>query len=178
MQITIGLALLMLALLALVWGGRMRATTGLPWAPVRYSDTGWHAPEKPLLARRLGLVGKPDYLLELRGATIPIEVKPGRYANRPYESDLMQLAAYCVLVEETSGQAPPYGLLRYAEQTFRLDYTPQVREDLLALLDEMRDALNAGDCERSHDDPQRCGGCGFYEQCEQALDTEGEHESE
>lgn len=178
MQITIGLALLMVALLALVWGGRMRARTGLPWAPVRYSDTGWHVPEKPLLARRLGLVGKPDYLVELRGATIPIEVKPGRYAARPYESDLMQLAAYCALVEETSGSAPPYGLLRYAEQTFRLDYTPQVRADVLALIEEMRDALVDGACERSHDQPHRCAGCGFYNQCEQALDAEEQYEPE
>lgn len=172
MQITLGLALLMVALLVLVWGARMRARTGLPWAPVRSSDAGWMAVEKPLVARRLGLVGKPDYLIELRGASIPVEVKPGRRSPRPYESDLMQLAAYCVLVEETDGVAPPYGLLRYAEQTFRLDYTPRVRADLLDLLDAMRADLDADDCARSHDDPARCRGCGFYHQCDQALGAE------
>lgn len=169
MGVTLGLPLLLLALLLLLWALRLRRTTGLPWAPVIYQDTGGRAPEKPLIARRLGLVGKPDYLLELRGRTIPVEVKPGRRAQRPYESDLMQLAAYCVLVEETSGVAPPYGLLRYAEQTFRLDYTEQTRSELLALLDEMRDELEQPDCDRSHDDPRRCGNCGFFEQCEQAL---------
>jgi CRISPR-associated exonuclease Cas4 len=174
MQITLGLALLMVALLALAWGARMRAQTGLPWAPVRSSDTGWQPVEKPLVARRLGLVGKPDYLIELRGATIPVEVKPGRRAPRPYESDLMQLAAYCVLVEETDGVAPPYGLLRYADQTFRMDYTPRVRADLLALLDEMRGALESDVCDRSHDEPARCQGCGFYHQCDQALGAEEE----
>ena len=46
----------------------------------------------------------------------------------------MQLAAYCLLVEETIGAAPPYGLLRYAERTFRLDYTQQaLSENLLDL---------------------------------------------
>ena len=169
MGVTLGLPLLLLALLLLLWALRLRRTTGLPWAPVIYQDTGGRAPEKPLIARRLGLVGKPDYLLELRGRTIPVEVKPGRRAQRPYESDLMQLAAYCVLVEETSGVAPPYGLLRYAEQTFRLDYNEQTRSELLALLDEMRDELAQPDCDRSHDDPRRCGNCGFFEQCEQAL---------
>lgn len=173
MNITIGLALLLVALMALFAGTRLRGRTGLPWAPVRYRDTGGHAPEKPLIARRLGLVGKPDYLLEQRGRTIPVEVKPGRMAGRPYESDLMQLAAYCVLVEETSGTAPPYGLLRYAEQTFRLDYTPAVRGDVLALLDDMRADLDVADCGRSHDDAARCYGCGFFEQCDQAL--EGAH---
>jgi CRISPR-associated exonuclease Cas4 len=169
MGVTLGLALLLVALLAGIWALRLRRETGLPWAPVVYQDTSRRAVEKPLIARQLGLVGKPDYLVELRGRTIPVEVKPGRRAARPYESDLMQVAAYCVLVEETSGVAPPYGLLRYAERTFRLDYTEQTRAALLAILDEMRDALEEADCDRSHDDVRRCGGCGFFEQCEQAL---------
>jgi CRISPR-associated exonuclease Cas4 len=84
MGVTLGLPLLLLALLLLLWALRLRRTTGLPWAPVIYQDTGGRAPEKPLIARRLGLVGKPDYLLELRGRTIPVEVKPGRHAQRPY----------------------------------------------------------------------------------------------
>jgi CRISPR-associated exonuclease Cas4 len=162
----------MLALLACIWSLQLRSRTGLPWAPVVYQDTGGYAPEKPLFARRLGLVGKPDYLLELRGQIIPVEVKPGRHAPQPYESDLMQLAAYCVLVEETYDAAPPYGLLRYAERTFRLDYTAQIRDDLLAVLGEMREALAGLECDRSHDEPRRCVSCGFFEQCDQALDLE------
>ena len=172
MQVTVGLALLLVALLALIWGMRLRAKTGLPWAPVSYSDAGWTASEKPLMARKLGLVGKPDYLVELRGATIPVEVKPGRRATQPYDSDLMQLAAYCVLVEETSGHPPPYGLLRYAEQTFRLDYSPQLRDEVLELLDEMRDLLIQSDVARSHEDANRCRGCGFFTQCEHAIELE------
>jgi CRISPR-associated exonuclease Cas4 len=171
MGIALGLALLALALLSVVWGLRLRRSTGLPWVPVLYRDTGGRVPEKPLISRKLGLVGKPDYLLDIRGAIIPVEVKPGRRAARPYESDLMQLAAYCVLVEETTGVAPPYGMLRYAEQTFRLDYTDQVRDEVLALLDEMRVDLDEPDADRSHDDERRCAGCGFFEQCDQALDS-------
>lgn len=170
MGVALGLALLLLAAMLLIWGARLRQRTGLPWAPVIYRDTGGHAPEKPLIARRFGLAGKPDYLLDVRGRVIPVEVKPSRRADRPYDSDLMQLAAYCLLVEEHFGSAPPYGLLRYAERTFRLNYTSQVRDDLLAVLDEMRAALSDADCARSHDDPWRCGGCGFFEQCDDALE--------
>ncbi len=168
MAITIGLALLLLALVALTGALRLRAATGLPWAPVVYRDTNAHSPERPLVARRIGLVGKPDYLIERRGHLIPVEVKPGRNAARPYESDLMQLAAYCLLIEETTGVAPPYGLLRYADRTFRLSYTPRVREATLALIAEMRAALD-NECDRSHDDPARCHGCGFFAMCDQAL---------
>jgi CRISPR-associated exonuclease Cas4 len=172
MGVAAGLALLMIAALLWIWGLRLRRRTGLPWAPVLAQDTYGPALEKPLFARRIGLTGKPDYLLDIRGVTIPVEVKPGRRAPRPYESDLMQLAAYCLLVEETSGSAPPYGLLRYAERTFRLDYTAQVRDELLDLLDEMRAVLDDDDCVRSHDDPRRCAGCGFFEQCSEALEAE------
>jgi CRISPR-associated exonuclease Cas4 len=174
MNITVGLALLLVAALLIGWGLRMRAQTGLPWAPVRSSDAGWRAPERPLVARKIGLTGKPDYLIEQRGRLVPVEVKPGRRAPRPYESDLMQLAAYCLLVEETTGAAPPYGLLRYAEATFRLDYTERVRAELLALIDEMQAALADQECDRSHDDRHRCRGCGFFRQCEQALGEDGE----
>jgi CRISPR-associated exonuclease Cas4 len=175
MGVTIGLTLLLLAALLWIWGLRLRRQTGLPWAPVIAQDMYGRTLDKPLFARRLGLTGKPDYLLDIRGSSVPVEVKPGRRAARPYESDLMQLAAYCLLVEETNGTAPPYGLLRYAERTFRLDYTAQVREELLALLDEMRAALQEPDCDRSHDDPRRCMGCGFFEQCDEALGM-GQHD--
>jgi CRISPR-associated exonuclease Cas4 len=168
MAMTVGVALILLALIALISALRLRAATGLPWAPVVYHDADAWTPERPLVARRIGLVGKPDYLIQMRGRLIPVEVKPGRNAAHPYESDLMQLAAYCVLIEETTGVAPPYGLLRYAERTFRLSYTARVREEVLTLLDEMRNALD-NDCDRSHDDPARCWGCGFLSQCDQAI---------
>ena len=169
-MIALALALFALALLIGVLALRLRRRTGLPWAPVVYQDTWRRELERPLFSRRLGLTGKPDYLIERRGATIPVEVKPGRTASVPYEADLMQLAAYCLLIEETSGEAPPYGLLRYAQHTFRLNYTDQVRGDLLDLLDEMRELLEADDCPRSHEQPQRCRACGFYDQCDDALD--------
>jgi len=164
-------ALLLLALVALAVALLLRRRTGLPWARVVASDADVGKPlQKPLFARRYGLTGKPDYLLQRGGALIPVEVKPTRRAPAPYDSDLFQLAAYCLLVEEASDQAPPYGLLRYADATFRLDYTPTVRADLLDLLREMQAALVEDDeLERSHDDARRCRGCGFFEQCDEAL---------
>lgn len=169
MTTSVALALLLLAVLLLAWALGMRRRTGLPWAPVLYRDTQAQAVERPLFARRYGLTGKPDYLIEVRGATIPVEVKPGRQAQVPYESDLMQLAAYCLLVEESSGTAPPYGLLRYADRTFRLEYTSVVRERLIDILEDMRLLLDADECDRSHADPWRCRSCGFYEECDEAL---------
>lgn len=155
-------------LLLLAW--RLRRATGLPWARVRSSDTsGWRRSEQPLISRRYGLVGKPDYLLDTRGGLIPVEVKPSRRAAAPYESDLMQLAAYCLLIEDTTGRAPRYGLLRYAAQTFRLPYTPAVRAELLQLLAAMRADEVAAEVHRSHGQPARCRGCGFNGACDERL---------
>lgn len=170
---TLALALVALALALMAAGALARRRTGLPWGRVLADDVGaGRALQRPLYARRLGLTGRPDYLIERGGASIPVEVKPGRRAPRPYDSDLMQLAAYCLLVEETTGQAPPYGLLRYADATFRLAYTDEVRARLLATLDEMRELLGEDDAARSHADPRRCAGCGFRASCEDSLAPE------
>jgi CRISPR-associated exonuclease Cas4 len=166
----LALTLIALALLLLAGAIVLRRRSGLPWGRVSAEDmAAGRTLQRPLVSRRLGLVGKPDYILERGRAQIPVEVKPGRRAATPYASDLMQLAAYCVLIEETSGAAPPYGLLRYAEQTFRMPYTASVRERVLAVLDEMYALLEADDAARSHDDARRCAGCGFQATCEDSL---------
>ena len=51
----------------------------------------------------------------------------------------------------------------------RLRKQSQVRDELLALLDEMRVELEEPVYARSHEDPRRCRGCGFLEQCDEAL---------
>lgn len=153
---------------------RLRRATGIPWARVRSSDMGgWQQAEQLLLSRRYGLVGKPDYLLDTRRGVVPVEVKPSRRASAPYESDLMQLAAYCLLVEETTGRAPQYGLLRYATETFRLPYTAAVRAALLTTLDELRQDRAAEDVERSHQQAARCRACGFNATCTDRLADAG-----
>lgn len=162
----------LLASLVAFWlGGRLRAKSGLPLnARVVYSDTGeWKRVEKPLFSRRYLLTGKPDYLVETEGTPIPIEVKPNRSANEPHESDTMQLAAYGLLVEETYG-APPYGLLKYRDKVFRVEFTQELRAHLLEVLHEMRGELRSEEVARSHADRDRCRACGYRGGCGQALE--------
>ncbi|HEX6289356.1 MAG TPA: CRISPR-associated protein Cas4 [Herpetosiphonaceae bacterium] len=162
--------LLACAVVLLAVALRLRRATGIPWARVQASDTGgWRAAEAPLISQRYGLVGKPDYVLETRDGLIPIEVKPSRTAPEPYDSDLMQLVAYCLLIEDTTGAAPPYGLLRYARHTFRVPYTRALRAELIELIEELRQRREAQDVPRSHDSAARCRGCGFYSMCDDRL---------
>lgn len=163
--------LLALGGLALLFSARrQRIMAGLPAGQVVYADTGaWRRCEQPLFSARYGLSGKPDYLVEERGRTVPVEVKPGRDAPAPYEGDILQLAAYCLLVEEEYGQPPPCGYLKYRQQLFRIEYGAELRQRLLSDLDRMRRAFRARDVPPSHDEPQRCLHCGQREHCAERL---------
>jgi CRISPR-associated exonuclease Cas4 len=165
------LSLLLAAIVAFRLSRVVRLETGLPIrARVVYSDTGaWDQVEKPLFSRRHLLTGKPDYLVEENGVRIPIEVKPNRTANEPRLSDSLQLAAYGLLVEETFGAPPPYGLLKYRESVFRVEFTPELRAQLLDVLSEMRGNLSAEDLARSHAEARRCLACGYRAGCGQEI---------
>ena len=162
------LAGLGLLLLGLSW--RSQQAVGLPVEKVVYSDTGQtRRVEDTLVSRRYGLVGKPDYVVEERDGPVPVEVKPTRRAETPYLSDVLQLVAYCLLIEDVWGRRPRRGLLRYAEHTFAVDYTPEMRQVLLETLDEMRGQMRADDVARDHEEAGRCRACGVRAACNQRL---------
>ena len=170
-----GLALLalFLALLALAaWlrARQLRGRSGLPPGQVLYSDTGtWKRLEQPLFSARHQLIGRPDYLVEESGHVIPVEVKSTPRPWVPYSSHRLQLAAYCLLVEDTYGSAPPYGVLKYRDGTVTVNYVPALREELLATLEAMRRDYGARQVPRSHKSPARCQACAFRSRCEEAL---------
>lgn len=163
----------LLILAGYLWysGQRMREESGLPSGEVIYTDTGaWHRNEQVLHAAEARLVGKPDYLVEQRGGVIiPVEVKSSLAPEQPWEGQVLQLAAYCYLVESAYGVRPPYGILQYKDKAFAIDYTGDLEQDLLDVLDEMRGAMLEPDAERDHDDWRRCAGCGVRASCDQRL---------
>lgn len=150
--------------------GAARQETGLPLGRVTYVDTGaWQRCERPLFSNHHRLTGRPDYLVRSREGLIPVEVKSGSAPQQPYPAHVLQLAAYCLLVEEQEGRSPPYGILKYRDQAFEIDYTPALRAELLDVLDDMRRDLGARSVDRSHDEAGRCQGCGYRDQCDQRL---------
>jgi len=154
-------------------GRAEQGRAGIPLdARVVYSDTGaWARLEKPLFSRRYQLTGKPDYIVEDEtGATIPVEVKPSRTARQPRHSDTMQLMAYGILVEEKFGRRPAYGLLKYRDEVFRIEFTDALRAELFAILEDMRRARRAKNVARSHAEAVKCRYCGYREACEERLE--------
>jgi len=84
-------------------------------------------------------------LVRTEAGTIPIEVKSRSCGARgPYAGEVAQVAAYCLLVEDSMGVAVPYGLLQLADREIRVPFTPERRAKVLALLAKM---VAAGQCE-------------------------------
>jgi CRISPR-associated exonuclease Cas4 len=154
----------------LLRSSQARRQAGLPLGRVTYVDTGaWGRCERPLFSNQHRLTGRPDYLVRVRDGVVPVEVKSGAAPSQPYPAHVLQLAAYCLLVEEQEARMPPYGIVKYDDLAFEVDYTPDLRAGLLKTLAAMRGDLHARDVGRSHDDPGRCRGCGYREQCDQRL---------
>jgi CRISPR-associated exonuclease Cas4 len=164
--------LFVLAILLLGLSRYLRRRSGLPAGDVIYEDASGLGQEL-LYSEHLNICGKPDYLLKDRsGNLIPVEVKSS-YAPRgdePYESHLMQLAAYFLLVEDALDCIPPYGSIRYRDRTLRVDNTDELRARLFDVIDQMRAILMRGSAHRSHNQPTRCARCSMAHVCDEGLD--------
>lgn len=177
--------LVLISLLARIAARSAARRAGLPKGTLLYSDTGIPvgriAPvavsaeglkqERPLRSEKFGLVGRPDYLIETGQGVIPVEVKSTACPpdGRPYDSHIAQLASYCLLVEDVLGAAVPYGIIRYRDRELRVDYTGEMRDGIIALLEEISAARQADDVHRSHEDVRRCRGCSMREVCTESL---------
>jgi CRISPR-associated exonuclease Cas4 len=129
------------------------------------SDSVVARPSTVLRSARYGIAGKPDYLVEERGRVAPVELKPSRRSDSPWLRDVVQLAAYCLLLEEVEPRFAGYGYLRYAGRTFRIDFTDSLRRELLGTIADMRADLSSDDVSPNHSDRRRCARCMLVRAC-------------
>lgn len=171
----LALGLTFALLLAAVWmfldARSAQEQVKMPAGDVVYADMGqWHEQGEQLFAEDVGLVGKPDYLIrQPDGGLVPVEVKSGRTPEHPYNSHVMQVAAYCLLVEENYGIRPKIALIQYPEGAFEVDFTYELEDQLLDILAEMREDMFANNIHRSHDKIGMCRACGVKDFCDQRL---------
>jgi CRISPR-associated exonuclease Cas4 len=147
---------------------RGQQQSGLPQGRLVYADTGrWSAVAQPYFSQRYRLAGKPDYLVDSGDGLVPVEVKhtAAPAGGQAYASHVMQLAAYCLLVEEAHRETPPYGLIRYSDATIQIAYTSMLRSRLLELLEEVRASRGLANVGRTHRDAARCRACGVRHAC-------------
>jgi CRISPR-associated exonuclease Cas4 len=104
------------------------------------------------------------------GDLIPVERKKSRAPRRgPYDGDLIQATAYCILVEEEFGRTPPFMRIQYADHSFDEPYTPARKQWVLETSAQLRLARQAADCHRSHRIAAKCRNCGQRQHCGEAL---------
>ncbi len=143
----LGLLLLALALLILLRNERRyqrrrlieerKRVLGLPPGELVYEDADGQG--EPLASDQYPLAGKPDYVVRLDdGRLVPIELKLSVHDTMaPYSNHVVQVAAYCLILEDYSELPPTHGILRYADHEFTIDYTPALRKKVIRLLEEM-----------------------------------------
>lgn len=145
----IGLGLLLLALALLLMLRNERSSQqalmlaehqrelGLPEGELVYEDADGQG--ATLTSDEYPLAGKPDYVVKLPdGRPVPIELKLHVHGvNAPYSNHVVQIAAYCLILENYFEQPPTHGILRYADHEFTVEYTPTMRKKVIRLLSEM-----------------------------------------
>ncbi len=117
-----------------------------------------------LRAERYRIVGRPDELRRLAGGRlVPIEFKRRTTPFRgPPPSHVVQVRTYCLLIEETTGVAPPYGVLRYSDGEFRVRWDDRARSELLALRNELLRPYEG----RATPSGARCARCPWFGVCD------------
>lgn len=142
----------------------------IPDGDIIYKDTDRIDIHEPLVSDTHELIGKPDYIVRTTDGLVPVEVKSRTCGERgPYEGEVAQLVAYCLLVEDVMGEPVPKGLLQYADREVPVPFTETRRAKLIALLEEMQSLDGSADIPRSHEHAGRCKSCGFRSGCEEAL---------
>jgi CRISPR-associated exonuclease Cas4 len=148
---------------------RWEAEAGIPGGRVVSVDlAGDGRPADPMTDEALGLRGRPDLVLEAGGRWTPVEIKSAQAPPMPYLSHILQLAAYCRLVEVTYGHRPSHGILHYADRTYSLPYTRPLEREMLRMIGRIQ-AQAGGLPDRSHQEGGRCAACGYAAICDQRL---------
>ena len=133
------------------------------WGSLTSIDVGPRSPT--LYAPRWGLSGRPDVVRTLPdGRSVPVELKSrATPAGGPPRSHRVQVGAYCLILEETTGRAPPFGVLRYGDgQEWRLPWDGPARAEVLDVLAQVRQRYDG----RATPSAARCAHCPWRLGCD------------
>ena len=117
-----------------------------------------------------GLVGRPDEMRRSSdGRVVPVEVKSSRgppSGRPPYFSHVLQLYAYCQIVEDRYGAAPPYGLLIYGDGIPRkVAWDGRARQELVDWVTRFREPYGG----EALPTLPKCRTCSYLPVCDRAL---------
>jgi CRISPR-associated exonuclease Cas4 len=86
-------------------------------------------------------------------------------ASTPYNNHIIQVGAYCLILEDYFEQPPTHGILRYADREFTIDYTPALRRKVIKLLAEMERCSEQQPPPLARQRAAKCRACAFQPVC-------------
>jgi len=152
--------LALLGLLLVVLYGRARRGRGLSDGRTESLDN------LTLYSERLKLTGRPDRIVRAGEWLIPEEWKS---AKRVSDGHRLQLGTYFLLIEETYGVRPPYGVVVLHDGTrAEVKNTEALRAKVLAVAERIREHRRQSEREIPVRQPAaKCRVCGQLENCGQ-----------
>ena len=134
---------------------------------ITYSDL--NKPAKALFSKKYKIAGKPDYIVKQNKNYLPVELKTGKHAE-PQKNHILQLAAYCQLLEENYGGFVPYGILVYNNSyQYKIPFDPMLRFELENTITKMRQYMISGKSIPNHNDSRRCISCSMRKYCNKKI---------
>jgi CRISPR-associated protein Cas4 len=121
-----------------------------------------------LVSHRLRLKGRCDYVVDVLGKKVPVEIKKGRDKfGVPAFNDVMQLTCYVVMLEERYGEPVPMGAIIYAgsRKRYEISIHGYHKRQFYRLLTSMRSTRNGGGIPPRTKNKNRCNGCSISARC-------------
>ena len=147
---------------------KVRRKMNVPDGEIVYVDLD-NGKSELMISEKYGLTGRPDHIIKKEGMWIPVELKTGRTPRGPLFSHIVQVGTYCTIIEDITGKRPPYGIIKYPEKSFEIEYTDELRDIVLKKRDELLRDLDRGEAHRNHRKPGKCRHCSRRERCPERL---------
>jgi len=119
----------------------------------------------PVKSERYRLTGIVDVVEEGDGQLVPVEYKRGRAG--PWPSDMVQLCAQVLCLEEQTGRSINHGYIWYmaSRQRCRVDCDAGLRAKTLQVVSSVRRVLSGTEVPPAVYEPQRCEPCSLEPLC-------------
>ncbi|MFH1249258.1 MAG: CRISPR-associated protein Cas4 [archaeon] len=123
--------------------------------------------EMRVKSAKLNLAGRIDRVSIIKQEKgeiyVPFEIKTGN-ASQPYESDIIQLASYALLIEETFNVSVEYGYVEYSDNQLKIDITKSLKDAVVEIVENIR-KINESKIPPINENPHKCRSCSLKEEC-------------
>ena len=125
-------------------------------------------PEHRIESKTLNLVGVIDRIEFIDNRPVPIEFKTGKMPlDGVWPGHKIQIAAYCLLIEEKFGSRVAEGYVHYLDyaQKRRISLNPFLRNEVIEMIGRVRTLLESKHPPELPENANKCVSCGLRQIC-------------